>query len=137
MSESETTCDSKWKVIREDEAGKRGAHWKKVAFALEFLARTGLRVNFYFYFQPTLNGTEKISSPESEEHSEKKDVGADENDDENHAEESGEELEELEDEEDEEEDEEELLSNTDSDDDTADLLNQSLKVSYQLFRRFD
>jgi len=45
----------------------------------------------------------------------------------NHAEESGDELEELDDEE-EDDEEEELLSNTDSDDETADLLNKSLKV---------
>ena len=36
MSESETTSASNWKVIRGDEAGRRGARWEKVTFTLDF-----------------------------------------------------------------------------------------------------
>ena len=32
MSESETTSALNWKVIRDGEAGKRGARWEKVTF---------------------------------------------------------------------------------------------------------
>ena len=42
MSKSQTTSASNCKVIRDGEAGRRGACWLKVTFTLEFLALKGL-----------------------------------------------------------------------------------------------
>ena len=35
MSENKTTSASNWKVIRDGEAGGRGAQWEKVNFTLD------------------------------------------------------------------------------------------------------
>ncbi|XP_066929588.1 kinesin-like protein KIF21A isoform X3 [Clytia hemisphaerica] len=86
--------------------------------------------------EPKLNGTEKLTSPESEElsqttednNSEKQQDGGEPGD------ESGDDvMDELEeDEEEEEEEEEELMSNTDSDDEVEEMLNKSLKDEEEL-----
>ena len=40
MSESETTSSSKWKVIRDGEAGRQGSRWERT---FQFLVAKGLR----------------------------------------------------------------------------------------------
>ena len=50
MPESETTSASNWKVIKDGEAGRRGACWEEVTFTLDFsqfVALKGLNLDVY------------------------------------------------------------------------------------------
>ena len=42
MSESETTSSSNWKVIRDGEAGMRGARWEEVTLTLNLRFKVNL-----------------------------------------------------------------------------------------------